>query len=106
MNPLLAFRHRFPWLLCNIAGGILAALSGVYQEELAWGGAAWLCSSRWCWPWPRASAFSRSAWRWKPYTDDRRPGRHLHQAGHELLTGLFLGAASLGHWHGGLAVVG
>jgi magnesium transporter len=34
--PLAAFRSRFPWLLCNLAGGILAAfLSGVYQEELS-----------------------------------------------------------------------
>jgi len=39
-SPLVSFRHRFPWLLCNIGGGILAAfLSGVYQEELSWGGA-------------------------------------------------------------------
>lgn len=35
--PLVAFRHRFPWLLCNLAGGILAAfLSYVYRAELAW----------------------------------------------------------------------
>ena len=34
------FRGRFPWLLCNIAGGLLAAfLSNVYQVELAWEGA-------------------------------------------------------------------
>jgi magnesium transporter len=34
-NPLLAFRNRFPWLLCNLGAGILAAfLSGVYEEEL------------------------------------------------------------------------
>jgi len=33
--PLTAFRRRFPWLLTNIAGGILAAfLSGVFQAEL------------------------------------------------------------------------
>ena len=33
--PLFAFRHRFPWLGCNLVAGILAAfLSGVYQEEL------------------------------------------------------------------------
>jgi len=30
-----AFRNRFPWLMCNIVGGILAALlSGLYREEL------------------------------------------------------------------------
>ena len=34
-SPLFAFRHRFPWLGCNLAAGILAAfLSGVYQEVL------------------------------------------------------------------------
>jgi magnesium transporter len=34
-NPLASFRKRFPWLLPNIAGGILAALlSGVYEAEL------------------------------------------------------------------------
>ena len=34
-SPLLAFRHRFPWLGCNLAAGILAAfLVGVYQDEL------------------------------------------------------------------------
>ncbi len=36
-SPLSSFRNRFPWLLCNLAGGILAAfLAGVYQAELAW----------------------------------------------------------------------
>ena len=39
-SALAAFRRRFPWLLCNIGGGLLAAfLSGVYQAELSWGGA-------------------------------------------------------------------
>jgi len=34
-GPIRAFRYRFPWLLCNIVGGILAALlSGVYRAEL------------------------------------------------------------------------
>jgi magnesium transporter len=32
---LRAFRHRFPWLLCNIAGGILMAmLVGLFEAEL------------------------------------------------------------------------
>jgi len=35
VHPLSAFRGRFPWLLCNIAGGILAALiSGIFEDEL------------------------------------------------------------------------
>jgi magnesium transporter len=34
-SPLIAFRSRFPWLIANIAGGILAAfLSGVFEAEL------------------------------------------------------------------------
>ncbi len=36
-SAFAAFRARFPWLLCNIAGGLLAALlSWTYQRELAW----------------------------------------------------------------------
>ncbi len=34
-SPVAAVRSRFPWLLANIAGGILAAfLSGVFEAEL------------------------------------------------------------------------
>src|SRR5437867_7458948 len=34
-NPLVAVRQRFPWLLCNIGAGIVAALlSGLFEEEL------------------------------------------------------------------------
>jgi len=34
-SPVVSFRLRFPWLLCNLAGGILAAfLSGVFEAEL------------------------------------------------------------------------
>jgi magnesium transporter len=34
-SPLIAFGSRFPWLLCNIAAGILAAfLSGLFEGEL------------------------------------------------------------------------
>jgi magnesium transporter len=34
-SPLAAFRHRFPWLGCNLAAGILAAfLTGAYQDAL------------------------------------------------------------------------
>jgi magnesium transporter len=33
--PVIAFRSRFPWLLCNVAGGVLAAfLSGIFEGEL------------------------------------------------------------------------
>jgi magnesium transporter len=35
-SPVAAFRSRFPWLLCNIAGGLLAAfLAGLYTDELS-----------------------------------------------------------------------
>ena len=34
-SSAVAFRHRFPWLLANVAGGILAAfLSGIFRAEL------------------------------------------------------------------------
>ncbi len=34
-SPVIAFRRRFPWLLCNIGGGILAAfLAGIFEAEL------------------------------------------------------------------------
>jgi magnesium transporter len=34
-SPVAAFRSRFPWLVANIAGGIMAAfLSGLFQAEL------------------------------------------------------------------------
>ncbi|MFO0938068.1 MAG: CBS domain-containing protein [Gemmataceae bacterium] len=36
-TPLRAFQGRFPWLLCNVAGGLFAAfLSGVFQNVLGW----------------------------------------------------------------------
>lgn len=35
-SPWISYRTRFPWLACNLGGGILAAfLSGLYQEELS-----------------------------------------------------------------------
>jgi len=34
-SPFVAFGNRFPWLIANIAGGLMAAfLSGVFQAEL------------------------------------------------------------------------
>jgi magnesium transporter len=34
-SSLLSFRSRFPWLLCNVAGGIVAAfLTGLFEAEL------------------------------------------------------------------------
>lgn len=34
-SPWKSFAGRFPWLLCNIAGGILAALiSGIFEQDL------------------------------------------------------------------------
>ena len=35
LTPFSAFRSRFPWLLCNITGGVAAAfLCGLFQAEL------------------------------------------------------------------------
>jgi magnesium transporter len=34
-SPIVSFRKRFPWLLANVGGGILAAvLAGLYEHEL------------------------------------------------------------------------
>lgn len=34
-SPVAAFRNRFPWLICNLTGGLLAALlAWVFQAEL------------------------------------------------------------------------
>jgi magnesium transporter len=36
-SPFRAFRGRFPWLLCNVGGGLLAAvLSGIFQDVVSW----------------------------------------------------------------------
>jgi magnesium transporter len=33
-DPVAAFRSRFPWLICNIVGGIIAAfISGIFSAE-------------------------------------------------------------------------
>ena len=35
LGPLRAFRSRFPWLMCNITGGVAAAfLGGIFQAEI------------------------------------------------------------------------
>jgi magnesium transporter len=39
-SPLQAFRGRFPWLMCNVTGGTMAAvLSSLFERELSWNGA-------------------------------------------------------------------
>ena len=36
-SPGRAFRDRFPWLLCNVAGGLVAAvLAGLFEDVLTW----------------------------------------------------------------------
>jgi magnesium transporter len=36
-NPMTAFRGRFPWLVCNVAGGLIAAvLAGFFDDVLTW----------------------------------------------------------------------
>jgi len=40
-SSFASFLGRFPWLLCSLTGGILAAfLSGIYQDVLSWNEAA------------------------------------------------------------------
>jgi magnesium transporter len=35
LTPLRAFRNRFPWLMCNVMGGVAAAfLCGLFQAEI------------------------------------------------------------------------
>jgi magnesium transporter len=95
-NPLVSFRRRFPWLLCNITGGILAALlSGVYQRELAWGDAVLALFI------PVVLALAESVGiQSVSLALETLRGRPpswaslLPRLGRELLTGLFLGGAS------------
>jgi magnesium transporter len=94
-RPVAAFRTRFPWLVCNLAGGVVAAfLAGVYREELSRAVALAIFI-----PVVLALAESvsvQSVGLALEALRARRPtwrgmGRRL---GAELLTGLFLGAAS------------
>jgi magnesium transporter len=95
-NPLVSFRRRFPWLLCNITGGILAALlSGIYQRELAWGDAVLALFI------PVVLALAESVGiQSVSLALETLRGRPpswaslLPRLGRELLTGLFLGGAS------------
>jgi magnesium transporter len=94
-SPLRAFGSRFPWLLANIAGGILAALlSGVFQAELEKAVTLALFI-------PVVLALAESVsiqsvslslqgLRGKPPT----LRAFFHKIRSEILTGLFLGAAS------------
>jgi magnesium transporter len=35
LTPLVAFRSRFPWLMCNVSGGVAAAfLMGLFEAEI------------------------------------------------------------------------
>ncbi len=94
-SPWTAFRSRFPWLLANIGGGILAAfLSGVFEAELQKAVALALFI-------PVVLALAESvsiqsvslalqSWRGKHPTVETI----LKKLRSELVTGLFLGIAS------------
>lgn len=94
-SPLAAFRSRFPWLLANIAGGIMAAfLSGLFQAELEKAVALALFV-------PVVLALAESvAIQSVSIALQRLHGRPPTRAGilravrHESLTGVMLGAAS------------
>jgi magnesium transporter len=93
-NPLLAFRLRFPWLLCNVAGGVAAAfLSGMFEAQLQRVVALALFI-----PVVLALAESvsiQSVSLALQTLHGQRPtwGGVLGKLGRELLTGVFLGAA-------------
>ena len=94
-SPVAAFRSRFPWLLANIAGGIMAAfLSGLFQAELEKAVALALFV-------PVVLALAESvAIQSVSIALQRLHGRPPSLAGilravrHESLTGILLGAAS------------
>jgi magnesium transporter len=94
-SPLLAFRRRFPWLLCNIAGGLAAAfLTGLYKKELELAAALAMFI-------PVVLALSESVSIQSvsltlQYLRGRPPTLKtlLTKVGHELGTGIFLGCAS------------
>jgi magnesium transporter len=94
-SPVGAFRSRFPWLLANIAGGIMAAfLSGLFQAELEKAVALALFV-------PVVLALAESvAIQSVSIALQRLHGRPPSLAGilravrHESLTGILLGAAS------------
>jgi magnesium transporter len=94
-SPVAAFRSRFPWLVANIAGGIVAAfLSGLFQAELEKAVALALFV-------PVVLALAESvAIQSVSIALQRLHGRRPSVAGilravrHESLTGVMLGAAS------------
>lgn len=95
-RPLTAFRGRFPWLLCNVAGGTLAAiLAGLYQTELNWNHAVLALFI----PVVLALAESvaiQSVTLTLEGLHGTTPSRRdlFNRIGHELLTGLLLGAGT------------
>jgi magnesium transporter len=94
-SPLTAFRRRFPWLLANVAGGIVAAfVSGIFRAELEKAVALALFI-------PLVLALSESVSIQSlslalQLLHGRQPTLKAITAGiwAEILTGLFLGAAS------------
>ncbi|MCC6124286.1 MAG: magnesium transporter [Pirellulales bacterium] len=94
-SPFLAFRRRFPWLLCNIFGGLAAAfLAGVFERELKLAAALAMFI-------PVVLALSESVSIQSvsltlQYLRGRPPTVKtlLAKIGHEMGTGIFLGCAS------------
>ncbi|OWK37648.1 CBS domain-containing protein [Fimbriiglobus ruber] len=97
-NPGRAFWGRFPWLLCNIAGGLVAAgLASFYDDVLTWKGAVLSLFI------PVVLALSESVaiqsvtltvGRFRAGTGDRK--RQLRSALTEGATGALLGASTAG----------
>lgn len=117
-SPVLAFTIRFPWLLANIAGGLMAAfLSGIFEAELQKAVALALFI-------PVVLALAESVSIQSVSLALRVMSGHqptmreiLHKVRIEVLTGVFLGVASglavatvallwLGEWRVALCVLG
>jgi magnesium transporter len=112
-HPLSAFRGRFPWLLCNVAGGTIAAvLAGIYQSELNWNRAVLALFIPVVLALAESVAIQSVTLTLEGLRGVRPSRRDLFgRARYELATGLFLGAgtgvivATLALlWHGFLAL--
>ncbi len=95
-SPAKAFRDRFPWLLCNVGGGLVAAvLGGLFEDVLTWRSAVVALFI------PVVLALSESvAMQSVTLTVGRLKasggGRALRRGLSELATGALLGAACAG----------
>jgi magnesium transporter len=117
-SPLMAFVSRFPWLVANIAGGIVAAfLSGLFRDELERAVALAMFIPVVLALAESVAIQSVSIALQRLHSGRPTVGGILRGVQHESLTGLLLGAASaavvglvalawLGQWTVAVALVG